>query len=62
MSYVSDPRVVCGRCRRLRSECRCPRGAGDMVARMTKAVGIQPCAPCEKRRQKLNRLLPFRRR
>jgi hypothetical protein len=35
------------------------RGAGDVVARMTSAVGIEPCAPCEQRRKKLNRWLPF---
>jgi hypothetical protein len=35
------------------------RGAGDLVARATKAVGIQPCAPCEQRRKKLNRWFPF---
>jgi hypothetical protein len=35
------------------------RGAGDVVARMTKAVGIQPCTPCERRRRTLNRWFPF---
>lgn len=36
------------------------RGAGDVVARATKAVGIKPCAPCERRRKRLNKLFPFR--
>lgn len=36
------------------------RGMGDVVAKATKAAGIQPCAPCERRRRRLNRLLPFR--
>jgi hypothetical protein len=35
-------------------------GAGDVIARVTKAFGIQPCAPCEKRRQYLNRILRLR--
>lgn len=33
-------------------------GLGDVIATMTKAVGIQPCAACEERRLKLNRLFP----
>lgn len=32
-------------------------GAGDMVAKATKAVGIEPCDECEKRRQWMNRML-----
>lgn len=36
------------------------KGAGDVVAKATKAVGIKPCAPCERRRRRLNRLFPFR--
>lgn len=38
---------------------RQPMGAGDVVARATKAVGIKPCTPCERRRQWLNRWLRF---
>lgn len=30
-------------------------GLGDAIAKVTKAVGIKPCAPCEERRRKLNR-------
>lgn len=29
---------------------------GDLVARFTQAVGIQPCAPCDQRRQLLNQI------
>lgn len=36
------------------------RGAGDVVARMTSAVGIKPCAPCKRRQAALNRWFPFR--
>ena len=33
-------------------------GAGDLVARATKALGIEPCTPCEARRRQLNGLFP----
>lgn len=33
-------------------------GAGDLVARATSALGIQPCTPCEARRAALNQALP----
>lgn len=33
-------------------------GLGDVVAAATKAVGIQPCTPCQARQAALNRLLP----
>lgn len=33
-------------------------GLGDVIAGITKAVGIAPCQACEERRQKLNRLFP----
>lgn len=38
-------------------------GLGDVIAGMTKAVGIKPCTPCQKRQQQLNGMLPrlFRR-
>lgn len=36
------------------------RGAGDLVAKITKAVGIKPCRGCEKRQEWLNELLPFK--
>jgi len=28
---------------------------GDVIARLTGAVGIQPCAPCKRRQEALNR-------
>jgi hypothetical protein len=37
-------------------------GLGDVVAGMTRAVGIQPCGGCERRRQWLNQRLQFVRR
>ena len=36
------------------------RGLGDVVAAATKAVGIKPCGGCQKRREALNRAVPFR--
>lgn len=37
-----------------------PRGIGDSIARLTKFFGIEPCGGCEKRRQTLNRIFPYR--
>jgi hypothetical protein len=36
------------------------RGVGDVVAKVTKAVGIKPCPPCQKRRQWLNKYFPIK--
>jgi len=33
-------------------------GAGDVVAAATKAMGLQGCSPCERRRMELNRIMP----
>lgn len=47
---------------------RCPqydgpaRGVGDVVAKITKAVGIKPCGGCAKRRAAMNQAVPFKRR
>jgi hypothetical protein len=38
------------------------QGLGDVVARVTKAVGITPCEPCRKRQQALNQRFPFKRK
>lgn len=37
------------------------RGLGDTVAKVTKMVGIKPCGGCQKRQEKLNKLLPYKR-
>ena len=37
------------------------KGLGDTIAKITKAVGIKPCKPCEERRKKLNKLFPYKR-
>jgi len=37
------------------------RGAGDLIARATKAFGISPCNKCEERRRALNKLFPRKR-
>lgn len=36
------------------------RGLGDVVAKATKAVGIQPCEGCKKRQEALNKLVSFK--
>lgn len=36
------------------------RGAGDVVASITKFVGIQPCEACERRREQWNKIFPNR--
>lgn len=37
------------------------RGLGDVIADGAKLLGIRPCGGCQKRRQKLNKLIPFSR-
>lgn len=37
-----------------------PRGLGDVVAKVTKAVGIKPCVPCRERQAAMNRAIPFK--
>ncbi len=34
-------------------------GLGDVVSKVTKAVGIKECGGCKRRRKALNRLLKF---
>lgn len=34
-------------------------GAGDAVRAGTRAMGVEPCTPCERRRQALNRRVVF---
>jgi hypothetical protein len=34
-------------------------GLGDVIARMTRAVGIKPCGGCKQRQEALNKLVPF---
>jgi len=38
--------------------CKSHYGLGDVVAAATKAVGIEPCTPCEERQQMLNSFAP----
>lgn len=35
-------------------------GAGDVVANMTQAMGVKPCAPCEQRKRAMNQAVVFR--
>jgi hypothetical protein len=34
-------------------------GSGDVVKKVTQFLGVRPCAPCERRAQRLNRLVAF---
>ncbi len=36
------------------------RGVGDMIAKVTRAVGIKPCARCKRDQERLNRAFPSR--
>lgn len=36
-------------------------GLGDVIARITTALGITPCAGCKRRQQWLNRHVPLQR-
>jgi len=33
-------------------------GLGDIVKRLTNAVGIKTCSKCEKRRKRMNKMFP----
>ncbi len=35
------------------------RGLGDVVARVTSAVGVKPCGRCKRNQARLNELVPF---
>lgn len=37
------------------------KGVGDVIAKATKAIGIEPCEGCLKRKELLNKLFPFKR-
>ena len=39
-----------------------PVGAGDVVKKVTEALGIRTCSKCEERRRWMNRALSFGRR
>lgn len=36
------------------------KGVGDVIAKITESVGIKPCEGCKKRKEKLNKLFPFK--
>lgn len=50
------PRIITREQRAARTQMR---GAGDVVAAITRAVGIKPCGGCKRRQEKLNQLFPF---
>lgn len=36
------------------------KGLGDVIANITTAIGIEPCEGCNKRKDALNKLFPFK--
>ena len=38
------------------------KGFGDTVAKLTKSFGIKPCPACERRRQKFNEAIEYRKK
>ena len=36
------------------------KGFGDTIAKMTSKVGIKPCGGCQKRKELLNKMLPYK--
>jgi hypothetical protein len=38
------------------------QGLGDLIKRVTSAVGFHPCGGCERRAEMLNRAVPFKTR
>jgi hypothetical protein len=36
------------------------KGLGDTIAKVTKAIGIQPCGGCKERQEFLNKVFPYR--
>lgn len=36
------------------------QGLGDTVEKITRKLGIKPCGGCKRRRDKLNRAIPYR--
>lgn len=36
------------------------RGLGDTIANITSAIGIEPCESCDKRKEFLNKVFPYK--
>jgi hypothetical protein len=54
------PRLITRAEREARKAGQPMRGLGDLVAKVTGAIGIKPCVPCKTtRKDYLNRLVPF---
>ena len=49
-------RTDCAKCESFEGE---SRGLGDTVAKITKKFGVKPCGACAKRRQRLNKAVPY---
>ncbi len=53
--YELDPAYATRLAKHYQASMRSRLPLGDVVARMTKAVGIQPCTPCQARQAAMNR-------
>jgi hypothetical protein len=47
-------------CRRCDQYDGASRGAGDTVAKITRAIGIRKCGGCKRRQRKLNKLIRYK--
>ena len=56
----ADFPLVCSCGARHESATQPSRGLGDTVAKITSALGVRPCGGCKSRRDKLNKLIPYK--
>jgi hypothetical protein len=59
---VSDPIRALEDANALVEEADHMQGLGDAVAKVTHALGFHECSECEKRRRRLNEMVPFARK
>jgi hypothetical protein len=57
---VADPKEVEKDVRGILEEGDQIQGLGDVVSKVTKKLGMKECAPCARRRAKLNKMVPFK--
>lgn len=53
------PRLITKEEREARKRGESMRGLGDVVAKVTTALGIPPCGGCKQRQAFLNKVVPF---
>ena len=55
---IYGARPSAGTCARCAHYLGTARGLGDVVASVTKSVGLTPCGGCQQRREALNKIAP----